>query len=157
MDPAAAAQGTGAPGNSAARSRSAHSVIATGFAAEKEAAASPPDGGVPVEVTSDLGSDPLAYGVPALWRAGDTGKGTTVALIESFGDPAINDFITRWSRQNGLPAANVSTITPAGALPNCTVAAEAKVGCADWVGETDLDVAMVHAMAPEARILIVAS
>jgi subtilase family serine protease len=98
-----------------------------------------------------------AYGVPALWNAGDTGAGATVAVIESFGDPDAAQVLDSYDTSTGLPPAQLSTIAPAGPIPVCTPELEAQIGCDDWQGETDLDIVMIHSMAPQAHIEIVAT
>ncbi len=98
-----------------------------------------------------------AYGVQKLWNAGVTGAGTTIAVIDSFGDPNIAKVIDAYDKAHGLPAADVETITPAGPLPECTPQTAPVNGCESWIGETDLDVTMAHSLAPAAKILIVAT
>jgi subtilase family serine protease len=98
-----------------------------------------------------------AYGVPDLWNAGITGAGTTVAVVDSFGDPNAAQVLDSYSQQHGLPAADLSVIAPAGPIPVCTPQLEQQIGCDDWIGETDLDITMIHAIAPEAHIVIAAT
>jgi subtilase family serine protease len=98
-----------------------------------------------------------AYGVPDLWNAGVTGAGTTVAVVDSFGDPNAAQVLDSYDTEHGLPAADLSVIAPAGPIPVCTPALEQQIGCDDWIGETDLDIVMVHAIAPEAHIVIAAT
>jgi subtilase family serine protease len=108
-------------------------------------------------ITAGLPMQARAYGVPNLWHAAIDGTGTTVAVVDSFGDPNAAAVLNQYSATHGLPPANLSVITPAGPLPNCTPEQEIRIGCADWIGETDLDIVMVHAMAPGARIVIAAT
>ncbi|HEX7660789.1 MAG TPA: S53 family peptidase [Pseudonocardiaceae bacterium] len=99
-----------------------------------------------------------AYGAPELWQTRIDGTGTTVAVVVSFGDPNAAEVLNEYSAEHGLPPADVTVITPAGPLPDCGTPAEAaRLGCADWVGETDLDIVMVHLIAPGAHILIAAT
>ena len=98
-----------------------------------------------------------AYGVPDLWNAGITGAGTTVAVVDSFGDPNAAQVLDSYSQAHGLPPAELSVIAPAGPIPVCTPQLEQQIGCYDWIGETDLDITMVHAIAPEAHIVIAAT
>ncbi|HWE91795.1 MAG TPA: S53 family peptidase [Pseudonocardiaceae bacterium] len=108
-------------------------------------------------LTADLPEQTVAYGVPTLWHSGTDGSGSTVAVVDSFGDPDAAEVLSKYSAAHDLPPANLSVITPAGALPNCTPDQEAKIGCDDWIGETDLDIVMVHAIAPAAHIVIAAT
>lgn len=109
------------------------------------------------QLASTLPSVTTAYGVPDLWNAGITGAGTTVAVVDSFGDPNAAQVLDSYSQQHGLPAADLSVIAPAGPIPVCTPQLEQQIGCDDWIGETDLDITMVHAIAPEAHIVIAAT
>jgi subtilase family serine protease len=108
-------------------------------------------------LASDLPDETKAYGVEKLWNAGVSGAGTTIAVIDSFGDPNIRNVIDAYDKAHGLPAADVETITPAGPLPPCTKENAPATGCQSWIGETDLDVTMAHALAPAAKILVVAT
>ena len=109
------------------------------------------------KVASTLPSESTAYGVPNLWNSGITGAGTTVAVVDSFGDPNAAQVLDSYSQEHGLPAAQLSVIAPAGPIPVCTPALEQQIGCEDWIGETDLDITMIHAIAPEAQIVIAAT
>lgn len=155
--PGRGAHAVGAAGNAAQRAAAVERVMGATRASSTARSAMGKMTGRSADATSTLPKDTQAYGVPALWNQGTTGQGTTIALIESFGDPDVQSFISSYDEKYGLPTANVSTITPAGALPTCTDDNAEQTGCRDWVGETDLDVAMVHAMAPQANIVIVAS
>jgi subtilase family serine protease len=102
-----------------------------------------------------------AYGAPTLWNAGDTGQGVSVALLDSYGDPDIASVVADFDQAEGLPPADVSQISPAGAVPTCASlqATDPKSAqdCGSWAGETDLDVVSVHMMAPSAKIIIAAT
>jgi subtilase family serine protease len=108
-------------------------------------------------VTTTLPSVTTAYGVPDLWNSGITGAGTTVAVVDSFGDPDAAQVLDSYSQQHGLPPAQLSVIAPAGPIPVCTPELEQQIGCEDWIGETDLDITMIHAIAPQAHIVIAAT
>ncbi|HEX4224830.1 MAG TPA: S53 family peptidase [Pseudonocardiaceae bacterium] len=108
-------------------------------------------------VTTTLPAVTTAYGVPDLWNQGITGAGTTVAVVDSFGDPDAAQVLDSYSTEHGLPPADLSVIAPAGPIPFCTPELEQQIGCADWIGETDLDITMIHAIAPEAHIVIAAT
>ena len=93
------------------------------------------------------------YGTPDLYKAGITGAGQTIVIVDSFGSPTIKHDLTEYDNQNGLPAPpSFNVITPEGAPPpydpdNATMGG--------WVFETSLDVEMAHTMAPGANILLV--
>lgn len=107
--------------------------------------------------TATLPSVTTAYGVPALWNQGITGAGTTVAVIESFGDPNAAAVLNSYSQQHGLPPGQLSVISPAGAIPTCTPELDQQIQCTSWIGETDLDIVMIHSIAPQAQIIIAAT
>jgi len=94
----------------------------------------------------------VAYGVEPLIQKGFTGKGQTVIDIVSFGSPTLQTDVDSFSQQFGLPHVNIQVIAPLNEKeydPNGD-----KSG---WVGETTLDVEMIHAMAPDAGIVVLVS
>ncbi|KAA2264037.1 S8 family serine peptidase [Solihabitans fulvus] len=97
------------------------------------------------------------YNVPALWNNGITGAGSTVAAIDSYGDPDIKKVIDTYDQAHNLPPADISILAPAGAVPGCTDQGVDTATCESWRGETDLDVLMIHIMAPAAHIIIAAT
>ncbi|GAA1718153.1 S53 family peptidase [Fodinicola feengrottensis] len=109
------------------------------------------------QAASQLPREVKAYGVQGLWNKGITGLGTSVATIVSFGDPDIKSVIDTFDASHGLPPADVETLTPAGPLPTCNDQTAPTNGCRDWIGETDLDVMMIHLMAPQAKIIVAAT
>jgi subtilase family serine protease len=108
-------------------------------------------------VTATLPSVTTAYGVQALWNQGITGAGTTIAVVESFGDPNAAALLNSYSLQHGLPPGQLSIISPAGPIPTCTPQLDQQIQCTSWIGETDLDIVMIHSMAPQAQIVIAAT
>lgn len=84
-----------------------------------------------------------AYGIEPLYAAGLHGEGQTIAII-SYG-PFIDQDLADYSRTFGLPPADVERIDVQGGLagyPN------------DFGEEAALDVEVVHAVAPAAKILV---
>ncbi|WP_243726766.1 S53 family peptidase [Actinocrispum wychmicini] len=98
----------------------------------------------------------VAYNTKPLYDQGIDGTGTTLATVVSYGDKGIKAFIDSYSRSHGLPVADVQTLEPAGHVPACSDPGTPS-DCSSWVGETDLDVAMFHTLAPKAKILVVAT
>jgi subtilase family serine protease len=94
-----------------------------------------------------------AYQLPALYAQGITGKGTTIAIVDSFGSPTIKADLATFDQQFGYPAPPAfKIITPAGKIPKYDPANSDMTG---WAGETTLDVEFAHALAPGASILLV--
>ncbi len=94
----------------------------------------------------------VAYGIEPLIQKGFTGKGQTVIDIVSFGSPTLQTDVDAFSKQFGLPRVNIKVIAPLNVKeydPNGD-----KNG---WIGETTLDVEMIHAMAPDAGIVVLVS
>lgn len=98
----------------------------------------------------------LAYNTKPLYDQGIDGTGTVLATVVSYGDKNIKAYIDSYSRSHGLPAADVQILEPAGKVPACN-APGTPADCSGWGGETDLDVAMFHTLAPKAKILVVAT
>ena len=117
-----------------------------------------------------------SYNLPALYGAGHEGQGETVAIVDSFGYPQVAANLEVFSKGYGLPLmCGMPTVTCAANMPTFKVlmfgnrrvkpspanpthanpygpAQEASTG---WVGEVALDTQWVHAIAPEANILLV--
>jgi subtilase family serine protease len=94
-----------------------------------------------------------AYGLPALYARGVTGRGATIVIVDSYGSPTIRNDLTVFDRAYRLPAPpKFQIIRPAGRIPAYDPADSDMVG---WAGETTLDVEWAHAVAPGANILLV--
>ncbi len=94
----------------------------------------------------------VAYGVEPLIQKGFTGKGQTVIDIVSFGSPTLQTDVDAFSRQFGLPQVKVQVIAPLNEKESDPYGDKG-----GWVGETTLDVEMIHAMAPDAGIVVLVS
>jgi len=95
-----------------------------------------------------------AYGESSLLRAGQTGRGVTVAITDAYAAPTIYQDAQQYSRVHGQPTfapGQFSQITPG---PNGYDQASL-CGAQGWYGEETLDVEAVHAMAPGAKIVYV--
>jgi subtilase family serine protease len=94
-----------------------------------------------------------AYNMTPLYKKGDTGKGKTIALVDSFGSPTIKRDLATFDKGFGLPAPPSFTIIhPAGKPPAFNPNNATMVG---WAEETSLDVEYAHAIAPGAKLLLV--
>ena len=95
-----------------------------------------------------------AYDMKPLYRAGLTGAGKTIIIVDSFGSPTIQSDLQTFDAAYNLPAPpHFDIITPDGPVtqnendPTGTVQG--------WGEETTLDVEYSHAIAPGANILLV--
>jgi hypothetical protein len=94
-----------------------------------------------------------AYNLNGLHAAGIDGRGETIAIVDSFGSPTIQNDLHVFDQTFGLPdPPNFSIITPAGAPPPFDPNNSDMDG---WADETTLDVEWSHVMAPGANILLV--
>jgi subtilase family serine protease len=94
-----------------------------------------------------------AYNMKPLYRAGLTGRGRTIVIVDPFGSPTIRADLATFDHQYGLPAPpSVRIIRPVGRVPPYDPTSSSS---ADWAQETSLDVEYSHAMAPGANILLV--
>jgi subtilase family serine protease len=94
-----------------------------------------------------------AYGLPALYAKGVTGRGATIVIVDAYGSPTIRNDLTAFDRAYRLPAPpKFQVIHPAGRIPAFDPANSDMVG---WAGETTLDVEWAHTVAPGANLLLV--
>jgi subtilase family serine protease len=87
-----------------------------------------------------------AYDVNPLLNAGYTGKGVTVAIVNTGIDGTFNSDIKMFDSKYGLPDAAISIVRPNGAAGTDQELPQA---------ETTADAELIHAMAPDAKILLV--
>jgi subtilase family serine protease len=95
----------------------------------------------------------LAYGIEALTQQGFTGKGQTIVDIVSYGSPTLQSDMDIFSKQFGLPPITIQVIAPLGTVPFDAK----KKDMVGWAGETELDVQIIHAVAPDAKIVVLTS
>ncbi len=86
------------------------------------------------------------YNSSSLLAAGYTGSGITIAIIDAYGDPYIQQELDNFSAQFNLPQLTVNQICVDGP---CNYANGVTQG---WQPEITLDVEWAHAMAPNASI-----
>ncbi|WP_246277382.1 S53 family peptidase [Neobacillus endophyticus] len=84
-----------------------------------------------------------AYGLD---KVSADGSGQTIAIVDAFGSPTIQNDLQVFNNQFGLPQAALTIAYPNG-KPSKTDGG--------WALETALDVEWVHAIAPKAKILLV--
>ncbi len=86
-----------------------------------------------------------AYG---LNRLANQGSGVTVAVVDAFGNPNAQADLNKFSATFGLPSAPVRIVYPQGKPASFNQG---------WALESNLDIQMVHAMAPNANIVLEAA
>jgi subtilase family serine protease len=92
-----------------------------------------------------------AYDLNPLYKAGVTGKGRTIVIVDSFGSPAIRHDLSVFDRQWGFTDP-VLDIVKVGKIPAFNANNAVMDG---WAEETTLDVEYAHTVAPGARIVLV--
>ncbi|MEU6172633.1 S53 family peptidase [Streptantibioticus parmotrematis] len=92
-----------------------------------------------------------AYDLNPLYRAGVTGKGRTIVIVDSFGSPTVQHDLDVYSKQFGMKSTKVDVVKW-GKVPPFDPKNSDMTG---WAGETTLDVEMAHAIAPDAKIVLV--
>jgi subtilase family serine protease len=95
-----------------------------------------------------------AYGESPLLRAGVSGKGVTVAIIDAYAAPTILADAQKYNQVHNQPefaAGQFKQITPAANGYDDEAACDPQ----GWYGEETLDVEAVHAMAPGANVTYV--
>ncbi|HEU0002166.1 MAG TPA: S53 family peptidase [Ktedonobacteraceae bacterium] len=95
----------------------------------------------------------VAYGAESLYEHGFTGKGQTVVDIVSYGSPTLQQDMQVFDAQFHLPPLNLQIFAPLGTVP-FNPHDPAMLG---WAGETSLDVQIIHAIAPDAAIVVLTS
>lgn len=88
-----------------------------------------------------------AYDMNPLYAAGWDGTGQTVVITDAFGSDTIQQDAQVFSEVYGLPPVNLQVMRAPGASNN--------PHDGSWAVETTLDVEWVHAMAPNANIVLV--
>lgn len=83
-----------------------------------------------------------AYNFPS-WA---TGEGQTIAIITAYGNPNLLANVKVYNQRFNLPDLDIEIVFPQGTPPYTSNI---------WALETTLDVELVHALAPKARILLV--
>jgi subtilase family serine protease len=93
-----------------------------------------------------------AYGLDALHNEGWTGKGQTIIVVDSYGSPTALQDLQVFSATFGLTPPDLTIIYPNGqpALPNDS-------NKQNWAAETSLDLQWAHAIAPDARLVLIAA
>src|SRR2546430_343681 len=96
----------------------------------------------------------VAYSVESLLERGFTGKGQTIVDIVSYGSPTLQQDMDTFDQQFGLPPITIKILSPLGTQP---VDHPSTKDVAGWAEETTLDVQIIHAIAPDAGIVVLTS
>ncbi len=94
----------------------------------------------------------VAYGIDSLIQQGFTGKGQTIVDLVSFGSPTLQQDMKVFDQTFNLPPADVQVISPLH-VPSYDPRHD-KIG---WAQETEMDVQIIHALAPEAKVIVLQS
>src|SRR5439155_4334425 len=95
-----------------------------------------------------------AYGVDALHNEGLTGAGQTIVIVDSYGSPTALQDLQIFSTAFGLPAPDLTIVYPDGA-PTYSKAMHGIE--TSWAVETSLDLQWAHAIAPDAKLVLIAA
>jgi subtilase family serine protease len=87
-----------------------------------------------------------AYNVPSSLD----GTGQTIVIVDAYGDPQIESDLALFDSVFHLPAPPSFTIYHGSATQKAGIH-----GAADWAGETALDVEWAHAIAPNAKLVLI--
>jgi subtilase family serine protease len=95
-----------------------------------------------------------AYGVARLHAEGTTGKGQTIVIVDSYGSPTALADLQTFSATFGLPVPDLTIIHPTGTP---TFSSSMHGIQASWAFETSLDLQWAHAIAPDAKLVLIAA
>lgn len=107
---------------------------------------------------SDLSAPPTSAFTPSIIRhaygfdlVANQGAGQTIAVIDAYDDANIESDLATFSSQFGLPACTSNS----GCFTKLYAAGSQPQASAQWTIETALDVEWAHAIAPQAKIILV--
>src|SRR5437667_1401540 len=95
----------------------------------------------------------VAYSVQSLLERGFTGKGQTIVDIVSYGSPTLQQDMDVFDQQFGLPPITIKILSPLGTVPFDPAVKDLP----GWAEETTLDLQIIHALAPDAGIVVLTS
>jgi subtilase family serine protease len=93
-----------------------------------------------------------SYGIEPLIAKGFTGKGQTIVLIVSFGSSTLKDDMDVYDQTFGLPPIDLQIVDPLQMPENDTQNTKSA-----WASVTTLSVQVIHAIAPEAKVVVMTS
>src|SRR2546425_7504423 len=95
-----------------------------------------------------------AYGVNGLHAEGTTGTGQTIVIVDSYGTLTALQDLQFFSTTFGLPEPDLTIIHPTGTPTFSNSMHGIQAG---WAEETSLDLQWAHAMAPDAKLVLIAA
>lgn len=95
-----------------------------------------------------------AYSVDKLHAEKITGKGQTIVIVDSYGSPTALQDLQNFSNTFGLPPPDLTIVYPTGTP---TFSNSMKGIQAGWAFETSLDLQWAHAIAPDAKLVLIAT
>src|SRR5437763_1106269 len=96
----------------------------------------------------------LAYGIDSLIQKGFTGKGQTVIVMVSFGSPTLTEDMDVFDQAYNLPPIDLQILSP---LKDSVPENDPHNDKGGWAEETELDVQTIHALAPDAKVIVLTS
>ncbi len=90
-----------------------------------------------------------AYNLSALYATGLDGRGVAIAIVDAYGSTTITQDAAAFSAAMGLPPVNLAIV---GTPTESNYSTDQNAG---WALETTLDVEWAHAVAPDAKIILV--
>lgn len=94
----------------------------------------------------------VAYGIDSLIQKGFTGKGQTIIDIVSFGSPTLQQDMKIFDQTFNLPPLDLQVMSPL-TVPEFNPNNDKDA----WAQETEMDVQIMHAIAPEAKVIVLQS
>ena len=101
-------------------------------------------GYTPAQIKAAYGLNAISFTSPSGAMVGGDGTGQTIALVEVYHDPNIQQSLNAFDAAYGLPTITLDVINQAGNQTD-----------AGWAGEESMDVEWAHAIAPGANIVVV--
>lgn len=95
-----------------------------------------------------------AYTVDQLHQEGLDGSGQTIVIVDSYGSPTALADLQTFSTAFGLPAPDLTIVYPNGSPPFNNAVNGSPAG---WAFETSLDLQWAHAIAPKAKLVLIAT
>jgi len=100
-------------------------------------------GYTPAQLSAAYGLSAISFTSPSGAKVTGDGTGQTIALIEEYSDPNIQESLDAFDNEYGLPSITLDVINQAGTQTD-----------PGWASEESMDVEWAHALAPGANIVV---